>query len=59
MSDQTAAAGELCFYKATVTGVEQMDALRVDGLRATRARYPNAGSHPMLLTHAFPRNHRV
>ena len=33
-------------YKAAVTGVEQMDALRVDGLRATRARYPNAGRHP-------------
>ncbi len=46
-------------YKAAVTGVDQMDALRVDGLRATRARYPNAGRHPMLLTHAFPRNHRV
>ena len=29
-------------YKATVSGGAQIDALRVDGLRATRARFPNA-----------------
>jgi hypothetical protein len=29
-------------YKTSITGVDQIEALRVDGLRATRARFPNA-----------------
>ena len=38
-------------YKATVSGVAKMDALRVNGQRATRARYPNANVSNLYLPH--------